>query len=213
MEELNQYRQDYKSLSSESKKDLRNVHNYLIDAHDETIQLLRESTNSIRSPLSERLDKLHSNLVQTLLSKKSFDDQIKKSDTQYEENQSKLELIKNNIGRIDENSQTRHEEIENILINMMTSFTEKLNQIFGPMVSMQEKESQLLIQNERFSVVQDQVPKSSSLTIKEAKESSLKALENSSENILNAINEHGKSLNDSLQTQEVILKNTISLND
>jgi hypothetical protein len=30
---------------------------------------------------------------------------------------------------------------------------------------------------------------------------------------LNAINEHGKSLNDSLQTQEVMLKNTISLNE
>jgi hypothetical protein len=137
------------------------VHNYLIEAHDKITQELKERINLIKSPISEKLDKLYSDL--------------------------------------DANSQVQYEEIENFLINIMSSLTEKLNQLFGSIVNMQEKENQLLIQNERFSVVQDENLKTTTLTINEAKESSLKTLENSSENILNVINEHEKSLKESIE--------------
>jgi hypothetical protein len=193
--------ENYIAISKEVKKDLRNIHNNAIDAHDKTSQEVKEAINAIVSPIVKKMEAHHAEIKENLLDKVTFIEISRKTEEYLVGNQAQLRSINVAIEEEMQNSQTYYNNLEETTNNLARIFTEKLLELMTKTAKIYSKQEELVIQNERFSVVQDEIVKSKAELINEIDNNSRTSIEKSEANITALLNIEGnmKELNLSSQ--------------
>jgi hypothetical protein len=116
--------------------------------------------NETISPFKRSIESNHEELKEKLLNKEKFDEFTNKSEEHHNENKMHFKLLIKTTEETKRNSQIYQNNLNELINNLSKSLTERILELLSKAADIHFDQKELLIQNERFSVVQENSLKS-----------------------------------------------------